>query len=63
MTGVGVLEFSGGAGHELPKDVSAMVKVTGRGMVTFAGVSLSLGRGVTVEVSMLAARRAALDVS
>ncbi|CAM9742517.1 unnamed protein product, partial [Scytosiphon promiscuus] len=48
VTGLGVLEFSGGTGHELPKHVSALVKVTGQGAVTFAGGSLSLG-GVTVE--------------
>lgn len=61
MTGVGVLEFSGGVGHELPTDVSALVKVSGRGVVTFAGDSLSIGRGITVQVRIMLARCAAFD--
>lgn len=55
MTGEGVLEFSAGTMHELPKggqEVSPLVKVSGHGMVTFAGTYLLLGRGVTVAVSL-----------
>ncbi|CAN0521149.1 unnamed protein product, partial [Ectocarpus sp. 12 AP-2014] len=51
VTGEGVLEFSAGTGHELPKEgqeVSPLVKVSGHGVVTFAGTYLLLGRGVTV---------------
>lgn len=55
MAGEGVLEFSAGTGHELPKggqEVSPLVKVSGHGVVTFAGTYLLLGRGVTVTVSL-----------
>ncbi|CBJ49166.1 hypothetical protein Esi_0207_0025 [Ectocarpus siliculosus] len=51
VAGEGVLEFSAGTGHELPKggqEVSPLVKVSGHGVVTFAGTYLLLGRGVTV---------------
>lgn len=55
LTGEGVLEFSGGTGHEVLKDtnetVPPLVKVSGRAVVTFAGVNLSFGRGLTVVVS------------
>ena len=57
MAGAGVLEFSGGTRHELPKEttevVSPLVKVSGHGVVTVAGGHASFGRGVTVVVSML----------
>ncbi|CAM9983877.1 unnamed protein product, partial [Ectocarpus fasciculatus] len=51
VTGEGVLEFSAGTRHELPKggqEVSPLVKVSGHGVVTFPGTYLLLGRGVTV---------------
>lgn len=57
LTGEGVLEFSGGTGHELPKEtnqvVAPLVKVSGHGVVTFAGEQLAFGRGLTVMVSMI----------
>ncbi len=52
LTGEGVLEFTAGTGHELrPDQVPPLVTVSGRAVVTFAGDSFSLGRGLTVAVS------------
>eukprot|EP00752_Nemacystus_decipiens_P010621 g9459.t1 len=55
LTGEGVLEFSGGTGHELPTNtnevVFPLVKVSGHGVVTVAGGGggdISFGRGLTV---------------
>lgn len=50
LSGTGVLEFSGGSGHELSETISPLVKVSGYAVVTFAGMELALGRGLTVEV-------------
>ena len=51
-SGEGVLEFSGGTGHELlPGAVYPLVRVSGHGTATFVGTNLTLGRGVAVTVS------------
>lgn len=58
VSGRGILEFTGGTGHELTVLVDPLVKISGNAVVTFNRSELSLGRGLTILVSMLCHSRA-----